>query len=142
MEFKKEKESFLELIHIRKILEKEVLSKLIKNANAAEMDELGKVTAELMRKYSLGQKQTEEDRLFHSLMYRYCHSEVLNALISSIYDMLVKFQEYPLQMKDPFTGTIPLHEKLYFAIKERKIKRAQAINNEILNQMIKDIRGA
>ena len=142
IEFKKEKESFIDLIHIRKVLEKEVLSKLIKYATEEEIEELGDITAKLMQKYNARLPQTMEDRRFHFLTYEYCHSDVLKKLIMSIYDMLIKFQEYPLHLADPFTKTIPLHEQLFFAIRERKIKKAQAINNEILNHLLKDIQNA
>jgi DNA-binding FadR family transcriptional regulator len=142
IDIKAEKESLLELLHIRKILEKEVLSMFIKNASEEEMDTLGSITGELMDKYRAGLNQTMEDRMFHSFLYQNCHNKVITTLIMSIYDMLAKFQEFPLELRDPFTETIPLHEAMYQAIRERKIKKAQSINNEIFNIMVKDIQNA
>lgn len=136
---KKEKESFLDLIQVRKALEKEILAKLIKRASDGEIKKIGEVTAELMANYNAGMAQNAQDRQFHYLIYEYCHSDVLKKIISSIYDLLIMFQEYPLGMDDPFTETIPLHEELYFAIRDRKTKKAQSVNTKILNAMTDDI---
>ena len=49
--------------------------------------------------------------------------------------MMVNFWEYPLDLEDPFLKSIPLHEKLYFAIREKNVKKAQSINEKLLDEV-------
>ena len=48
---------------------------------------------------------------------------------------MVSFWEYPLDLEDPFLKSIPLHEKLYFAIREKNVKKAQSINEKLLDEV-------
>ena len=50
-----------------------------------------------------------------------------------------KLWECPLDMDAPFTITIPLHEQLYFALRNRDAKTAIEINDQILDKMIDEI---
>ena len=50
-----------------------------------------------------------------------------------------KFWEFPLNMEDPFLESLPLHEELYIAIREKKVKKAQAINERLLDAIYRDI---
>ena len=51
-----------------------------------------------------------------------------------------KFWEFPLNMEDPFLESLPLHEELYNAICEKNVKKAQAINERLLDAVYRDIR--
>ena len=43
-------------------------------------------------------------------------------------------------MEDPFLESLPLHEELYNAICEKNVKKAQAINEKLLDAVYRDIR--
>lgn len=142
IEFGKEKESILELLEARRILEKEIIHLVIQNATEEELDEIEKILKVLMEKYHRGEKQNIEDRQFHIAINNSCHNRIMNQLIDSINELLNKLWEFPLGMKDPFTETIPLHEELFINIRKRNVKKAQAVNDKIISMIYKDVKSA
>lgn len=139
IELKREKDSLLDLLRLRRLLEHEILAMLIQRATEAELDEIGDVVEVLMRKYHAGVDQTAEDRKFHKLIYRHCHSDIMTNIINFLDALLDKFQDYPLGLDDPFTETIPLHEAMYLAIRARDTRKTQKINDQILDLMTLDL---
>jgi DNA-binding FadR family transcriptional regulator len=139
LNFLEEKESLLEVMEARRILEKEIIKLVVKNINEKEIESLGEVVKVLMDKYHRGEKQNVEDKKFHYMIYEFSHNRVLHRLILSISRYMDKLWDFPLNMKDPFTDTIPLHEELYKAICERDVKRALEINEHILAMMFQTI---
>ena len=128
IDFAKEKELLLDTLEVRKILERE------------ELEELGAITRVLMAKFRRGEQQTAEDKKFHYTIYRLSHNQVMYQLILSISGVMDKFWEFPLNMEDPFLESLPLHEELYNAICEKNVKKAQAINEKLLDAVYRDIR--
>jgi DNA-binding FadR family transcriptional regulator len=139
LNFVEEKETLLETVEARKILEKEILKLVIRNITDEELENLGKTVKILMDKYHRGEKQNEEDRKFHYMIYEYSHNRIMYQMILSISNYMNKLWEFPLNMDDPFTETIPLHEDLYKAICRKDIKKAQEINEQIINSIYSDI---
>lgn len=142
IEFRKEKESILELLEARKVLERSILHLVIQNASDEELDEIEKILNVVMDKYRRGEKQNKEDRQFHLAIYNSCHNSIMQQLISSIDSLLSKLFDFPLGMEDPFTSTIPLHKELFDSIRERNVRKAQAVNDKIINMMYKEVREA
>lgn len=140
LDFAKEKEKLLDTLEVRKILEKEILRMVIHRATPEELDELGEITRVLMEKFRRGEQQTAEDKQFHYTIYRLAHNQVMSQLILSISSVMDRFWEFPLDMEDPFLGSLPLHEELYHAIREKNVKKAQAINEKLLDEVYQDIR--
>jgi DNA-binding FadR family transcriptional regulator len=139
LNFLEEKESLLEVMEARRILEKEIIKLVVKNITDKELESLGEVVKVLMDKYHRGEKQNVEDKKFHYMIYEASHNRVMHRLILSISRSMDKLWDFPLNMKDPFTDTIPLHEELYKAICERDVKRALEINEHILGMMYQTI---
>lgn len=142
IEFKKEKESLLELIEVRRIFEREIIKLLIENAKDEEIEEIGKVLKILMQKYYRGVKQNQEDKLFHQMIHKFSHNKVIYQLMLSIDEMMDHLWQSPLQLESPFTDTIPLHEELYNALKDRNVRKARAINNKILDAICHEVKEA
>ena len=140
IEFGKEKESILELLEARKILEREIIRLVIQNATAEELDEIEKILIVIMEKYRKGDRQNAEDRQFHFAIYNSCHNRIINQLILSIDNLLSKLWESPLGMKEPFTDTIPLHKTLFDSIKKGDIKKAQTVNDKIIHMVCEEIK--
>lgn len=140
LDFAREKEQLLDTLEVRKILEKEILRLVIHRATPEELQELGKITSVLMEKFRNGQQQTAEDKQFHYMIYRLAHNQVMSQLILSISNAMDRFWEFPLAMEDPFRESLPLHEKLYQAICEKNVRKAQAINEKLLDAVYRDIR--
>lgn len=139
LDMTEQKESLLELVEIRRALEREILRLVIQKATDEELDELGKVKDVLLNKYYRGENQTPEDRQFHCLIYSMAHNRTMEKLITAILEGFEIFWNHPLDMVDPFTETIPLHGDLYNALSQRNIRLAQTINDEILDRMRTDI---
>ena len=122
LDFTQEKEQLLDALEVRKLLEREILRMVIHKATAEEIDELGEITKVLMDKYHQRVQQTAEDKKFHYTIYRLSHNKVMYQLILSLSSVMDKFWEFPLNMEDPFLESLPLHEELYIAIREKKVK--------------------
>ena len=140
IDFTQEKERLLEALEVRKILEREILRMLIHTITDEELKELGEIKDIVMRKYRRGLQQTAEDKKFHYTIYRLCHNQVMYQLILSLNNVMEKFWEFPLNMEDPFLESIPLHEELYEAICEKNVRKAQSINDKLLEAVYRDIR--
>lgn len=139
IDFAKEKELLLQTLEVRKILERELLRMVIHSSTDGELEELGAITKVLMDKFHRGEQQTAEDKKFHYTIYRLSHNEVMYQLILSISGIMDKFWEFPLNMADPFLESLPLHGELYQAICEKNVKKAQAINEKLLDAIYRDI---
>lgn len=139
LDMTEQKESLLELVEIRRVLEREILRLAVQKASEEELEALGRVTDVLLAKYYRGEHQTPEDQQFHRMIYHMAHNKNLTKLITAILEGLDIFWQHPLDMVDPFTETIPLHGDLYNALIQRNVKLAQTINDEILDRVRLDI---
>lgn len=135
----KEKEQLLEMVEARRALETEVLDMVIHKATDEELQELGKIEKVLMDKYYAGLQQTKEDKQFHQRIYALCHNQIMYSLISILSERMEELWEFPLDMEDPFTESLPYHHTLYEAICERNAHKAKSINNKLLDCVYKDI---
>lgn len=137
--FTMERESLIEALEARRAMETELLAMVVRNATDQEMDELGEITDILMKKFRSGEQDTEEDKLFHEKIYQICHNNVFYAMLKVLDEYTDKLWQFPLDIEDPFKESMPYHETLYQALKERDIKKAQKINNKLLDCVYDDI---
>ena len=68
-----------------------------------------------------------------------CHNQVFYAMLDLLDKYTEKLWEFPLEMTDPFKESMPYHEELYDALRNRDVKRAQKINNKLLDCVYADI---
>lgn len=139
IDFTQEKENLLETLEVRKILEKEILRLVIHRATEEELDDLGETAKLLMDKFHRGERQTEVDKKFHYTIYRLSHNQVMYQLILSVSNVMDKFWKFPLNMEDPFLESLPLHWELYQSIRKKEVKKAQMINEQLLDAVYRDI---
>lgn len=137
--FTQEKERLLEALEARRAMEKELLVMIVHSATDQEMEELGRITEELMQKVHANLQDTVEDKAFHEMLYKMCHNQVFYAMLELLDKYTEKFWEFPLDMEDPFKSSMPYHEELYIALKERDLKKAQKINNKLLDCVYEEI---
>lgn len=138
--FAKEKENLIEIVEVRKILEKEILKLVVQRVTDEELSSLEECMNALMDKYSKGERQTDIDKKFHYMIYKFAHNEVLYELILSIKSNMDKLWEFPLNMEEPFLESIPLHKELFLAIKNKNYKLAQSINEQLLDIVFNEIK--
>lgn len=139
LEFIQEKEFLLELLEARKILEKEIVRLVVKNITGEELDKLDEILHVIMEKYNRGARQNVEDKQFHYMVYEFSHNRVMKQLIHSISSMMDQLWNFPLDMESPFTETMPMHVDFYEALRARDVKKAQEINEQILDMVTSDI---
>jgi len=139
LDMTEQKESLLELVDIRRALEREILRLAVQKVTDAELDTLEEVKDTLLSKYYRGEDQAKEDWLFHRMIYSFANNKTMEHLISTILEGFEIFWKHPLDMKDPFTETIPLHGDLFNALRQRNVRLAQTINDEILDRVRTDI---
>ena len=134
-----EKEFTLEALEAIRAMEKELLVMVIHSATDQEMEELGRITENLMKKVRANLQDTKEDKEFHEMIYKMCHNQVFYAMLDLLDKYTEKLWEFPLEMTDPFKESMPYHEELYDALRNRDVKRAQKINNKLLDCVYADI---
>jgi len=139
LDMTEQKESLLELVDIRRALEREILRLAVQKVTDAELDTLEEVKDTLLSKYYRGEDQAKEDWLFHRMIYSFANNKTMEHLISTLLEGFEIFWKHPLDMKDPFTETIPLHGDLFNALRQRNVRLAQTINDEILDRVRTDI---
>lgn len=139
LEFVQEKELLLEILEMRRFLEKEIISMVVQKATDEELDELEDIVKKLMEKTRLGERQTELDKAFHYKVYALCHNRVMYSVICSLSEYTDRLWEFPLEMDDPFAESMPYHERLYEALRKRDVKQAQKMNNKLLDYVVADI---
>lgn len=135
LDFTKEKQTVLDVLEVRRILEKEIVRLVIHRATEEELDDLGETTHLLMQLFHEGKEQNHVDHKFHDTIYHLAHNDALYQLVTSLETTMVNFWDYPLDLKDPFLKSIPLHEELYYAIREKNVKKAQSINEKLLDEV-------
>lgn len=137
--FAMERESLIEALEARRAVETELMAMVVRNATDQEMDELGEITAVLMKKFHAHEPDTEEDRQFHEKIYQMCHNSVFYAVLKVLEEYTDQFWQFPLDIEDPFRESMPYHEELYLALRDRDTKRAQKINSKLLDRVHDDI---
>lgn len=139
LDLTEQKESLLELVEIRRALEREILRLAVYKATDNELAELGKIKDVLLAKYYRGEDQARDDWQFHNMIYSFARNNTMAKLITAVLEAIEIFWKHPLDMADPFTETIPLHADLYNALCQRNVRLAQTINDEILDRVRTDI---
>ena len=137
--FTREREALIEALEARRAMETELITMVVRNATDQEMAELGEITEVLMKKVRVGEPDTEEDKQFHEKIYQMCHNSVYYAVLKVLDEYTDKLWQFPLDSEDPFKASMPYHETLYEALKERDIKKAQKINHKLLDCVYEDI---
>lgn len=135
----KEKERLLEILDARRAMEESIIEMVIHKATEEELDELGAIEKVLMEKFYADQPQNQEDKEFHHKLYSLCHNQVMYSLMVLLDEHQSTLWQFPLDMEDPFRESMPYHEKLYEAIRERNIPKAQKINRKLLDCVYDDI---
>lgn len=139
IELKKTREDILQILEVRKMLEREIVKLVILRATDEELDKVQEVLDSLMAKFENKVNSSFEDKSFHMSLYRICHNRLLLELIESSFKVIDKIWENPAGLEKAYTSTIPYHKEMFGYIRQRKIKKAQAINDKALDIVIKEL---
>lgn len=139
IQMEKERENLLEIIEVRKILEKEIIRLVVLNATEEELERVQAILDTVMDKYYRHENATEDDRIFHLELYKICHNKIMVQLAAYVGNIFKRLWENPLDMDKPFIDTMPHHKIMFDHIRKRDFKKAQAVNEKMLNSMIKEL---
>lgn len=143
LSFHKEKENYLETLEVQEVLEREILKMVTERITDEEIEQLGLITKELMRRFCAKIPKAKEDKEFHLMIYRCCHNSVMAAMMETISSLLDKFWSgHPLGLEDPFEEGMPYHQELYDAIRERNYQKALRANTAIIANSRKELMSA
>lgn len=134
-----EKNKALEVLKIRRVLEKLALEEAMKNITDDEIRELERRVNLLEEKQRRGEDSKEENWAFHSLIYRSAGNKLL-------FDILDGLKEFHLFWEDPFERpsfaekTYFFHRELFNATKDRDLQRAYSVTDKLLDMLEGEIK--
>jgi len=134
-----EKDKVLEVLNIRRALEKLALEEAIKNITDDEIRELEKRVNLLEEKQRRGEDSKEENWAFHSLIYRSAGNKLLFDILEGLKEFHL-FWEDPLECPSFAEKTYFFHRELFNAIKERDLQRAYALTDKLLDMLENEVR--
>lgn len=133
IEFRNQKELLLEVLDVRLAVEQEIIRLVVDKATEEELDEIQKVLNVITEKYQSGILHIPEDRDFHLMIYKSCHNKLLSDIINFIGKNFNLIWENPLGMGEFLATTIPMHNEMFKQIRARDAKRAQAVNEKMID---------
>lgn len=136
----KERESLLEAIEARRILENEIIRLLVLNATDEELERLQAILDAVLEKHNRHENASEDDRIYHMEVYKTCHNAIMTQLAVYVGNLFKRLWENPMGIKMPFADTMPNHKLELEYIRKRDYKKAQTVNNEMMDFMIRVIK--
>ncbi|HOQ51369.1 MAG TPA: FadR/GntR family transcriptional regulator [Candidatus Atribacteria bacterium] len=134
-----EKDKVLEVLKIRRALEKLALEEAIKNITDDEIKELERRVNLLEEKQRRGDDSREENWAFHSLIYRLAGNKLLFDILDGLKEFHL-FWEDPLECPSFAEKTYFFHRELFKCIEERDLKRAHAVTDKLLDMLEGEIK--
>lgn len=134
-----EKDKVLEVLKIRRALEKLALEEAIKNITDDEIKELERRVNLLEEKQRRGDDSREENWAFHSLIYRLAGNKLLFDILDGLKEFHL-FWEDPLECPSFAEKTYFFHRELFKCIEERDLKRAYAVTDKLLDMLEDEIK--
>lgn len=122
---KQEKEKLLEVLKVRKVLEKLAIEEAIKNMDKEQLEKIEKLLNILEETQRRGDESLEENWAFYSAIYYASKNKFL-------YDFLEGLKEFYLSWQDPYENpvfaekTYSYHRELFEGIKSKDMKKVNA----------------
>lgn len=134
-----DKKKNLEVLKIRRALEKLAVEEAIKNITEEELEDLERRLNLLEEKQRRGEDSREENWAFHSLIYRAAGNKLL-------FDILEGLKDFHLFWEDPFEcpsfaeKTYFFHRELFKCVEKRDPARACALIDRLLDALENEIK--
>ena len=134
-----DKKKNLEVLKIRRALEKLAVEEAIKNITEEELEDLERRLNLLEEKQRRGEDSREENWAFHSLIYRAAGNKLL-------FDILEGLKDFHLFWEDPFEcpsfaeKTYFFHRELFKCVEKRDSARACALIDRFLDALENEIK--
>ncbi|TLS38634.1 FadR/GntR family transcriptional regulator [Pseudalkalibacillus caeni] len=138
-EIQNEKKFLLQMLDVRRALEGKAVELAVKNATEQQIQQMQTYLAEYEQLRDKGKDTSKADLNFHQTIYHASHNPVLETVIESISDSLIKFWLKPFGIDNIFDDTFSLHVELLNSIKERNSIQAQEIFKKLMDCVEEEI---
>lgn len=134
-----DKKKNLEVLKVRRALEKLAVEEAIKNITEEELEDLERRLNLLEEKQRRGEDSREENWAFHSLIYRAAGNKLL-------FDILEGLKDFHLFWEDPFEcpsfaeKTYFFHRELFKCVEKRDPARACTLIDRLLDALENEIK--
>ncbi len=137
----KETESAVELLEIKKIIDRHAVNAAIDKATNEEIELIEKRLLALENKYAQTDTWFEEDWAFHCEIYKCCKNEILYNFITSTINFMTEsgWSNLVSNSDITFAASLPLHRKLYEAIKERNKSEGQKVVDKLYDILVDEL---
>jgi len=129
----------LDLIELRKTLERSAIALAVSHASPADLEELSHCMDRLSRAISTRENLGDTDACFHKKLFDISHNRFLKEVFDVVFDGLEVLWKSPLGLDTFGDAGLPLHRDLYEAIRERNLDAALEIYDRIISLDRKDI---
>lgn len=130
---------FLDLMHIRKLVECEAIRLTIKNASEEEISELGVLLEKMDAEFSDRTKFLQDDLIFHRKIAMMSHNVVLPIVLVPICDLLFKQRQVLVELAGVPSRGHNYHLRIFKALKARNSTQAVEMMRKHLEDITKAI---
>lgn len=129
----------LEILKIRRVLEKLAVEEAIKNVTEKEIEELEKKLNILEEKQRRGENSREENWAFHEVIYRLANNELLFSILEGL-------KEFHLFWEDPSTcpsfaeRTFFFHREFFQCIARKELEKARTLIDKLLDMVESEVK--
>jgi len=117
--------SLLELLNVRFVLERGFISAAIETLKLEDLMVMRDLVDRMLAKAQKNEIFTEEDQLFHRMIYSRINNMVLDQLLRAFWELFDQMTH--LQRSDNLLKSAELHKELYQAILTKNIEEAEKL---------------
>ncbi len=129
----------LEILKVRRVLEKLAVEEAIKNITASEVEELERKLNLLEEKQRRGEDSREANWTFHSLIYRTANNKLLFNILEGLKDFHL-FWEDPFECPSFAEKTYFFHRELFRCIEKRDPEKACILIDRLMDALENEIK--
>lgn len=128
-----ERQSLLDVLDVREVLEVRAYKLAIKNDSAEDRAAVESAFRALAEKCRPGQVVESEDMDFHIALYRASRNIFLIGMLENIMRVFFHVWDKPYGINEAFHDTFPLHEALYRGVRDRREDVIDDVVREIID---------
>lgn len=130
----------LELLEVRRCLERGAIKLAIQNASKDQLNELKSVFVDLEKSIESHEKLGEVDERFHRKIFEIANNRILQMVFENLFSLLGILWHSPLGLKDFGDRGLPYHKELCDSIVKRDLTRALEVYDKIIDLDIEDVK--
>lgn len=139
IEITAEKESLLQMMEVRRVLELEAIRLAIKRASEEDILKVEEKYMLLKQKEDKCLDASFEDRAFHQTIYKASKNEILAKMLDSVDGVFYKIWDEPFGQNFIFKSAFEFHGHILTSLKLRDAEKAEKAVNALMDSMEKQI---